>query len=273
MDSKTKNAYVVEPEKMNASEKLLLAQKVYTEAHNKVFRGTNFLDFYKTVFSPPTLLTKIKIYTNGKQIIGYSSFQVYEIKHHKETMQIIMSEMCMVIPQQQPTLFVMMESIKYWMKNLNKNLFILDTLISPFIYKKCCAMAYELYPRHSNKTPSSLMKVILGAANAFDWDINMTQHGIVRRLKWKVDKHYLENHSLSNGKNPHLTYYNNVVPDCDTGKGLVIIVPATLANAVGSIVKTAGKLMKRASYYSFISNKKINASYLKKEYATMHPNH
>lgn len=248
------NSVVIEPKQMEIAKRLHLAKKVYNDAHRFVFNGINFHEFFHTVFLPDTIQTKIILYKHHEEIIGYSTFQVYEIKKSQLQFYIVMSEMCLKESAYQhrihPIDFFVKESAKFIFQNPLAKVFLIDTLVSPLIYKKVCHTAFEIYPVYNKNFPKKLIKICGIVAKKFHWKIYSAGKYIVRKLKWKVKQQYF---LQDNSNDPNKKYYSSLVPDFSTGKGLVIVIPITFANVIASILKSAFYRVARYSIHTWKS--------------------
>lgn len=234
---RSSNSFVVNPKKMPERERITLAKEVYQQAHSKIFDGASFEEFYHTVFTPSTVCTKVKIFTDQQQIIGYCSFQVYAVKHAEKTVHVVMSEMGMIKFTQHPSYFIMREVSKFQLLHQDKPTFILDTLISPFIYRKCCKKVYEIYPKRNVDTPTQIMSLIKSIGANFNWNVKLEKNAVIRSLKWKVRKDYIATHPERNLIDPNVEFYHAHVPDYDAGKGLVVVIPVSTLNIAMSVTK------------------------------------
>lgn len=221
------SSHVILPKEMPEQERINLAKRVYDEAHSKIFEGLSFEEFYLTVFTPNTLESKIMIYTQTKtnKIIGYVSFHVYEITKNQNSFHIIMTEMGITQHCKHPVCFVMKEGIKHYLRYPHKKTYILDTVINPFLYEKCCRMFYQLYPKHNVELSPELTDAIYEVTNYFKWKINIKDQSIVRNLNWKLKKRYIANHPCDNVKNKDVNYYHHLITHYGRGKGLVVVIP------------------------------------------------
>lgn len=231
--------YTIEPKKMDVAQRRNLAKKVYNEAHQAVFNGVSFEDFYHTVFTPHTVQTKIMIYSHGEEIIGYSTFQLYKLKQKRVPIYITMTEMCLKEKAYQyhihPIGFFVKESAKFIFQHPLENVYMVDTLVSPVVYKKLCQTAYQIYPIYNKPVPSNLAGLSRRVAKFFHWHFKTAGNFIIRRLKWKVKKQYV---AKDTSVDPNKEYFSSLVPDYRLGKGLVVVVPITIFNIIATIIKT-----------------------------------
>lgn len=245
---KMKAYFLIEPKKMQESERIDLAKRVYEEAHTRVFSGTTFEDFYHTVFTPETLVTKIAIYTNGLKVQGYVSFQVYEVSTTKnENTHIIMSEMGISesghSQKRRPIFFIYQEAVKHRIKNICKKIFVVDTLISSHIYKRCCEVTHEIYPKKDEYLPVKYEQLILNVGRNFKWQLHSTANAFVRTLKWRAMDHNNSNRNINYKE--VVDYYNRTIPDLQEGRGLITVIPITQKNLFLSGLKMMRLLFNR----------------------------
>lgn len=230
--------YVFDPKKMEAKERLRLAKQVFHEAHKEVFKGMTFHEFYHVVFTPPTVQTKIKIYIRGNKIIGYSTFQLYFIKKIKFHCYIAMTELCLKESHSHyihPIQFFIKESAKFIFLNPFAKIYMVDTLVSPVIYKKACHTTFEIYPVYNKKIPSKLVKLCRIVAKMFNWNCKFVGKILVRSLNWKVKNKFVLRDA---SKDPNKEYFSSIIPDFTIGKGLIIIIPITFINVIATMIKT-----------------------------------
>jgi hypothetical protein len=229
---------VIEPKKINTTQRLYLAKQVFKEAHREVFKGMTFHEFYHVVFTPPTVQTKIKIYLRDNKIIGYSTFQLYVIKKIKFQCYIAMTELCLKESHSHyihPIQFFINESAKFILLNPFTKIYMVDTLVSPVIYKKACQTTFEIYPVYNKVIPAKLVKLSRIVAKIFHWNYKSLGKIIIRSLNWKVkNKYFLQDSS----KDPNKDYFSSIIPDFSLGKGLVIIIPITFINVIATSIKT-----------------------------------
>lgn len=230
--------YTFEPKKLTSAQRLSLAKKVFKNAHKEVFNGVTFREFYYAVFIPPTVQTKIRIYILKNNVIGYSTFQLYKIKKSKLHCYVIMTEVCSkeTAHHINPIHFFVKEAAKFIFLNPFAIVFMVDTLMSPIIYKKLCHTAFEIYPVYNKEVPSKLTKLCRIMAKIFHWNFKSYGKYIIRRLSWRVkNKYVLQDKSFD----PNKEYFSSILPDFELGKGLVIIIPVTLFNIIATLIKTS----------------------------------
>lgn len=259
---KTQDYVIINPKIMAEEARKKLAWQVFSEAHVRIFAEPGFDEFYKTVFTPSTYSSTIILYAHDNKFIGYTTFQVFQIKLDKEESFIIMCEMGISDTEEKfiihhPSHLIVKEVSKFAMQHLSAKIYIIDALVSPFLYRRACNMLQEIYPRENIEFPETMLKVINQAANHFHWEIEQKQNAIVRHhLKWRLHQNYLECvplHKLDNNSN----FYKKLVPKCASGDGLVIIIPVTLFNVMFSIKKTLA-LFLHHKWNKFIKNKLLN---------------
>jgi len=230
--------YVVQPKTLKLAERMALAEKIYAQAHAEVFLASDFDEFYKSVFEPHTIQTKIMVYQYNDEVIGYATFQVCEVKKSTGQFYVMMSEMC--LKQHfchhfaRPAQFFLKEATKFLISHPAEKVYIVDTLVSPLIYKKTCRISHHIYPTYNKKMPSHLEEITQITAQKLHWNTYKEQDCLVRQVNWKVKKSYT---LYDRANDEHKEFYCKVVPNFAQGNGLVIIIPVTFFNITISVIK------------------------------------
>lgn len=233
------NFFCILPKEMSNAECFKLAKRVYDEAHCNIFDGTTFQEFYSTVFLPNTEFSKIMILTYGGQITGYVSFHVYKVPLVEKDIYVVMTEMGTNKCVKHPFEFLSKEILKYTLQNLDKEVYLIDTAITPYIYQKCCNKFNEIYPRFGTKIPDKVFTILDQVSKHFHWQLNNNHGALVRSLQWKIKADYEIQHYQRCVEDNDINFYKKLVPNYQAGEGLVIAVPLSLTNSI----KTATKVL------------------------------
>ena len=239
------NFFCILPKEMSNAERTKLAMRVYHEAHCNIFDGTSFDEFYASVFSPATEFTKLMILTYGGQITGYVSFHVYKVPVIEKDIYVVMTEMGTNKCVKHPFEFLSQEILKYSLQNFDKELYLIDTAITPYIYQKCCNKFNEIYPKYGTKTPDKLLTLLDQVGKHFHWQVNNHNDALVRSLQWKIKTDYEIQHYQNCVDDTDINYYKNLVPNYQTGQGLVVAVPLSITNSIKTATKVLYTAMQR----------------------------
>lgn len=228
---------------LDVETKIKLAEKIYSEAHRKIFDSPGFSEFYKTVINPPTVSTKLLVYYLNDRVVGYTSFHLYKIHCEQSPVYIAMSEIGLSVSVKKfslsPFEFVVKELAKWAIKNPLAKKFMVDTLISPQVYSRVCEITYQMYPTLKRSISSPHQQLVDQVANYFNWETENNSGAIVRHLNWRVNSRYLALNNVR--RNDNLQFYLKRVSDCQQGNGLVVVIPVTIKN----MILTLGKIYNR----------------------------
>lgn len=232
MARQTPNFFCILPKEMSNVERTKLAKRVYHEAHCRIFDGTSFEEFYNTVFMPATEYTKLMILTYAGQVTGYVSFHVYKVPVTDKSIYIVMTEMGTNKCVKHPFDFLSKEILKYALLNIDKELYLVDTAITPYVYQKCCHKFNEIYPKYGIKTPEKVLTLLEQVGKHFHWQLDKNNDVLVRSLQWKIKNDYLIQHYQNSVADVDISYYQNLVPNYQAGKGLIVAAPLSLTNSI-----------------------------------------
>lgn len=152
-----KNTYSIN--KLTRSQKYELARILYSNIQRKVFNNFPYKLFLKSVISPKNNLTRIKIDRDrSNRIIGYASFHVYTIHVNDVKYNIVMAEMAKTdsLAKTHPFIFILSEIFKFKLRNLFHPMFLVETIVSPYVYYLLEQLVTDIYPSPRQSTPDEI---------------------------------------------------------------------------------------------------------------------
>ncbi|MGI9333652.1 MAG: hypothetical protein ACR2RL_10905 [Gammaproteobacteria bacterium] len=215
-------------------------------AHNRIFAGLDEETFVRYVFRSGATATKIRIYRNeAHAIVGYAAVHRYRKRIWGKSVTVFRAE-AGLLPEYRghgtTFYFYTLELAKYFLLHPAKPIFYLGVLVHPSSYLVFARYFQVVYPKRDCETPEKMYRVMQEMVDSFGIPAVDPSDPLIRRVGWTTRQ---AKQFWVQTQDPDVVFFRKRNPGYCRGHGLVIIVPITIKNLLGSFAVYAYEHLKR----------------------------
>lgn len=236
---------IIRLEDMSHHERERLGDALYP-IHQRIFNGVGRAEFQRYVIDSSAERTILQTYVGeGRQLVGYTALHFFERTIGGRPATIIRSESGLEPAYRGRSIagsFVIRELFKLLCTRPRQPVFAFACPVHPSSYYTVSRYAVESWPRWDAPTPESIADAMLALADEFALRTVDRERPMIREIGWQTRETCVDHEFWQAHENPHVRYYMDTNPEYRRGRGILMLIPVTLAN----LYSGAGKMLWRA---------------------------
>ena len=239
---------VIDPKLITASDRLRLVEALY-QTHNQIFDGVDKDEFTKYVIDSKANETQILLQKHQENIVGYGAIHFYKFDTIEERIAVVRMEVGFLPAYRRGNnhyhTFALAQIIKFLLKNTDRKLYFLGSLVHPSSYVSLTNLTKAVWPRYDQPAPSeSIALIVSRLSEIFDFKHVQPSNPHVVKVGWKTREPAmtkLPEHELKTAAK----FYIQQNPEYKEGNGLITIIPLNfkvLADVSVALFKRKRKL-------------------------------
>lgn len=222
-------------------EKFTLARIAYKTTESS-YDHMSFSYFYNTLFPIDSLRDILYVCYKNNTLLGYAVLHCFDVKIQEKSRYILMSEVLFdpnTTNKPSVSKLLLLDIAKLKLEFINKEIYIVDTIVTPYFFHSLSSISATIYPSPSYKAPAYYYELIKSLADHYKWSITIHDNAIVRLLdkwKYKAEQRFVKSHP-DRVQSIYTEFYKKYCSNYTDGNGVIIMIPVTMSNLAFSLLR------------------------------------
>lgn len=213
-----------------------------------IFDGVSRDDFARYVVRSPAARTRIEVYRAGPDVVGYAAMHMFDCEVAGRRSTVVRCEVGLLREYRGQTRFArffIRETLGLLLRAPGRPIFGLSCATSPGTYRTLARHAHEVWPHWSRETPPSLVALMDELAAKFHLHPVDADRPGVYHVGWQTRESEAEVLRWRTSPNLASRFYLERNPGYGEGHGLLVLVPMSPGDFVGSVARVVTHYLRR----------------------------
>lgn len=232
---------IIDPSALPVAAREAFATQLYA-THCRIFAGVSYEAFVHYVVDSPARRTRIQVFRDGSEIVGYAAFHVFECEHDGRACVVLRTEVGLLPAYRRGTRmgkFLVRETIGALYRHRGTPVYGLSCATNPASYRTIARHCEQVWPHWERPTPAAVSGLMTSLATQFQLAAVEGAEPGIYHVGWKTLGGEHDLHHWRSTSDPASRLYIERNPGYPEGHGMLIVVPLSAS----SIARTALRLL------------------------------
>lgn len=234
------NSYVVCPQKLDASAKEQLIERLYS-VHTRIFDGVDRETFVSYVVDSAADHTYVQVHENAAgEAVGYFALHFFEKTMDGRKITVMRGEVGMISEYRGNNInarFALDQVLRYMLRNWDREIYCFACPVHPSSYSQAVRYADQVWPSHKEETPAEVVGLLQDLAREFGIRPVKKENPLVCKVGWRTRDTAADRAYWLQKSGDAAQFYLRQNPGFVEGHGLLMVAPISL----GCVLRGMGR--------------------------------
>lgn len=240
-------AEIIDPRALSPRARASFTDELYA-LHCRIFAGVSRACFAAYVVDSPAERTRIQVFRDGDEMVGYAAFHAFERTHAGERCIVVRSEVGLLAAYRRGTRmggFLVREAMGVRLRHPGRAVYGLSCATNPATYRTITRHCDRVWPHWERPTPPAIAGLMAALAQQFELEPVQGAPAGVFHVGWKTLQDEHEAHQWQGCSHPASRLYMDRNPGYAEGHGLLILVPLDLGGMARAALRLFARKLQR----------------------------
>lgn len=238
---------IVDPRALPPAERERFTEELYA-THDRIFAGVSRGSFTAYVVDSPAAYTRIQVFREGTEIVGYAAFHAFEQAVDGRPSLVLRAEAGLLPAYRRCTRFgwfLAREAFMAIVRNPGKPVWGLSCATNPATYRTLARHTDQVWPHWERPTPAHVEQLMGDLAAQFGLrPVDPLRPGVYH-VGWQTRQSASEARDWRRCDHPASQLYVQRNPGYAEGHGLLLLIPLTRMGLLRSCARIVAKRIRR----------------------------